>query len=105
MSRSWRVSFGASELRIGFAEPARAVRSVRQSGQGGLVDPSMGDLGRLEKRLLAEFCPPLPPDEVRGRLLACVASYHAAVVRTSVPLLIERTAREQLRALVANRNV
>ena len=105
MSRSWRVSFGASQLPIGFEEPAGALRSVRQSGQSGLSDPSMGDLDRLEKRLLGEFCPPLPPDEVRGQLLACVASYHAAAVRTHLPSLIERTAREQLRALVASRNV
>ena len=125
MSRSWRVWSRASELPIGFEQPAHAMRSARQPGQSGLsgtndadstlietgqrrtlrADPNMRDLDRLEKQLLGEFCPPLPPDEVRGRLLACVASYHAAVVRTYLPLLIELTTREQLRALVANRNV
>ena len=65
----------------------------------------MEELNRLENQLLAEFCPPLPPEEIRRRLLACAASYHNAVVRTYLPLLIERTTREQLRALVANGNV
>jgi hypothetical protein len=63
------------------------------------------DFDQLEKRLVAEFFPPLAPQEVRGRLLACVAYFDAAVVRTYLPLLIERTTREQLCALAASRNV
>jgi len=61
------------------------------------------DLDRLETRLLAEFSPPLRAEEVRGRLLDCVASYQSAVVRSYLPLLIERTTREQLGALITRR--
>ena len=50
----------------------------------------MGDLERLETQLIAEFSPPLRPDEVRRHLLECVASYQSAVVRTYLPMLIER---------------
>ena len=63
----------------------------------------MGDLERLETQLIAEFSPPLRPDEVRRRLLECVASYRSAVVRTYLPMLIERGTRERLRELVASR--
>jgi len=61
------------------------------------------DFDRLETRLLAEFSPPLHAEEVRRRLLNCIASYQSAVVRSYLPLLIERTTREQLRVLIARR--
>ena len=63
----------------------------------------MGDLERLETELLAEFSPPLQPDEIRRHLLECVASHQSAVVRTYLPVLIERGTRERLRNLVATR--
>jgi len=63
----------------------------------------MGDLERLETQLIAEFSPPLRPDEIRRHLLECVASYQSAVVRTYLPMLIERETRERLRELVATR--
>jgi AcrR family transcriptional regulator len=63
----------------------------------------MGDLERLETQLTVEFSPPLRPDEVRRQLLECVASYQSAVVRTYLPMLIERGTRERLRQLVASR--
>jgi hypothetical protein len=63
--------------------------------------PDTGDFDRLEKQLLVEFSPPLSPDVVRRALLDVVASYQSAAVRTYLPVLIERTAREHLNALVA----
>jgi hypothetical protein len=63
----------------------------------------LGDLERLEAQLIAEFSPPVSPDEVRRELLECVASYRSAVVRTYLPMLIERGTREQLRVLIASR--
>jgi len=58
---------------------------------------------RLESQLLAEFSPPLRPEDVRRRLFDCIASYQSAVVRSYLPVLIERTTRQQLRALVTRR--
>jgi len=55
--------------------------------------------------LLTEFSLPLPPDQVRRHLFECIASYHSAVVRSYLPLLIERTTRERLASLVAARDV
>ena len=69
----------------------------------GLSD--LGDLERLERQLLTEFSPPLPPEEVRRHLLDSIASYQPAVVRSYLPLLIERSTRERLQALVATREV
>ena len=63
----------------------------------------MGDLERLETQLIAEFSPPLRADEIRRRLLQCVASYQSAVVRTYLPILIERDTRARLCELAATR--
>lgn len=63
----------------------------------------MGDLERLETQLIAEFNPPLRPEEIRRHLLKSVASYQSAVVRTFLPILIERETRARLRALAATR--
>jgi hypothetical protein len=64
----------------------------------------MGDLERLETQLIAEFSPPLRPDEIRRHLLERVASYQSAVVRTYLPILIERETSARLRELVATRH-
>ena len=63
----------------------------------------LGDLERLEAQLIAEFSLRVPPEEVRRILLECVASFRSAVVRTYLPMLIERSTREQLQALIASR--
>ena len=60
----------------------------------------IGDLRELETQLLAECSPPLAPDVVRRTILEIVASYQSAAVRTYLPLLIGRTAREQLSELI-----
>ena len=85
----------------------RAVRKrVRVFSLALTPDPDrseMDDLERLETQLIAEFSPPLGADEIRRHLLECVASYQAAVVRTYLPMLIERETRARLRELVAFR--
>jgi hypothetical protein len=85
----------------------RAARKrVRVMSLALVPDPDtsdMGDLERLETQLIAEFSPPLRPDEIRRQLLQCVASYQSAVVRTYLPMLIERETRERLRELVTSR--
>jgi hypothetical protein len=81
-------------------------KAVRVVSRALVPDPDgsdMGDLERLETQLIAEFSPALRPDEIRRHLLECVASYQAAVVRTYLPMLIERETRERLRELVTSR--
>jgi hypothetical protein len=64
-----------------------------------LLDPhELDDLARLEQRLIDRFSPPLPPDQVRRAVLEATARFDTAVVRTYLPLLIERDAVTRLRA-------
>jgi hypothetical protein len=58
------------------------------------------DFDRLEARLIAEFSPPLRPEEVQRCLFGCVTNYQSATVHTYLPVLVEREARDRLRALV-----
>ena len=62
------------------------------------------DLERPEARLMAEFSPELPREDVRRCLIECAATYQSAAVRNYVELLVERDARKQLRALASGRN-
>ena len=50
----------------------------------------------LETRLIAQFGPPLRPEDVQACLIDCVARYESARVRQYLPLLIERDARRRL---------
>jgi hypothetical protein len=56
------------------------------------------DLERLEARLIVEFSPPLRPEEVQRCLVACVTKYQTATVHNYLTVLIEREARDRLRA-------
>lgn len=82
---------------------ARDVVTLAEASGSELSE--MSNFERLERQLLNEFSPPLPPEEVRRHLLASISSYQRAVVRSYLPLLIERSTRERLRALVATREV
>jgi hypothetical protein len=62
----------------------------------------VGELRRIEARLIVRFCPPLHPDDVRRCIADGAARYESAKVRGYISLLIERQAAEQLRAM-ANR--
>jgi hypothetical protein len=57
------------------------------------------DFERLEARLIAEFSPPLRPEEVQRCLVGCVTHYQTATVRNYLSVLIEREARDRLRVL------
>ena len=58
---------------------------------------------RLESQLIAEFSPPLRPEEIQRCLVACITTYQHAVVRDYLPVLIERAARDQLRSTASGR--
>jgi hypothetical protein len=62
----------------------------------------VGELRRIEARLVVKFCPPLHPDDVRRCVADGAVRYESAKVRGYISLLIERQAAEQLRAM-ANR--
>jgi hypothetical protein len=62
------------------------------------------DLERLEARLIAESSPELPREDVRRCVIKCAAKYESAAVRSYVELLVERDARNQLRALAPGRH-
>ena len=58
--------------------------------------PSRPDLAEVELRLLAELCPPIPPDAVRRCVEQAAADFDAAPIRAYVPLFVERRVRRQL---------
>ena len=58
----------------------------------------------LEARLIAEFSPELPREGGQRCLTECAATYQSAAVRNYVELLVERDARERLRAMVPGLN-
>jgi hypothetical protein len=60
------------------------------------------DFERIETGLIAEFCPPLTPDEIHRCLVTSVSKFHSGSVLNYLSILVEREAREQLRALVEN---
>ena len=58
----------------------------------------LADFERLEARLIAEFSPPLRPEEVQRCLVACVTKYQSATVHNYLSVLIERETHDRLRA-------
>jgi hypothetical protein len=56
------------------------------------------ELAHVERRLIAEFSPSVPTEQVRRLLEEAVGRFAAARVRRYVPLLVEKAARQQLRA-------
>ena len=57
----------------------------------------------VEQRLIAEFCPPLRPEEVQRCLADAAVAFQDARVTTYVPILIERAAVERLRLILRRR--
>jgi hypothetical protein len=55
-----------------------------------------GELGRVEARLVARFCPPLPREEVERHLRESIVFFHDARVQVYLPILIERDAVHRL---------
>lgn len=58
----------------------------------------------VESLLLADYSPPLQPEQVRRCLVDSILDFEGASVRTYLPVLIEREARVRLRALVNGRS-
>src|SRR4051794_31418761 len=58
---------------------------------------------RLEARFIAEFRPPLRPEQVQHCVGACRTTYRSATVRNYLSLLVERDARDRLRVLASSR--
>ena len=74
------------------------------------VDPAMtadrsdlADFAGLETQLVAEFSPPLRPEEVQRCLIGCVTRYQSATVSNYLSVLVEREARDRLHALARER--
>jgi len=59
----------------------------------------------VESLLLADYSPPLRPEQVRRCLIDCILEFEGASVRTYLPVLIEREARVRLRALLNGRRL
>ena len=57
----------------------------------------------LEERLIAEFSPPLRPEEVQRCLAEAAVGFQDARVTTYLPILIERAAVNRLRTIVRRR--
>jgi hypothetical protein len=57
-------------------------------------------LDLVEQRMVATFSPPLSSGDVRRAMEQARAEFESARVRLSVPLLVERAARQDLNALV-----
>ena len=57
----------------------------------------------LEARLIAEFSPPLRPDEVQRCVAEAAVGFQDARVTTYLPILIERAAVERLRVIARRR--
>ena len=55
-------------------------------------------LESARKALVTEFAGRVPEDQVQQRFAALVAEFEGAPVRSFVPVLVRRRAREQLRA-------
>ena len=58
----------------------------------------------LEARLLAEFSPPLRPEDVQRCLIDRLATYESARVRAYVPVLVEREVTELLRRMCRSKS-
>lgn len=61
------------------------------------------EMARLAERLKAQFAGDLSPDEIERSVHDAAADLAGAPIRLFVPLLIEKGARERLRARVAGR--
>ena len=65
--------------------------------------PDLADFAGLEAQLVAEFSPPLRPEEVQRCLIGCVTHYQSATVSNYLAVLVEREARDRLHALARER--
>jgi hypothetical protein len=63
------------------------------------TDPlEANEVAQVERRLIAELSPVVRPEEVQRCVFDVVARFDSATIRKYVPLLVERIARERLRA-------
>jgi hypothetical protein len=63
----------------------------------GRHEDEQRQLESARKALLTEFAGRVPADQVERRFADLVAEFEGAPVRTFVPVLVRRRAREQLR--------
>jgi hypothetical protein len=63
----------------------------------GQHEDEQRQLESARKALLTEFAGRVPVDQVERRFADLVAEFEGAPVRTFVPVLVRRRAREQLR--------
>jgi hypothetical protein len=69
----------------------------RQEGTVTTIDaPDGAELAAIERRLLEEFVDSVPPEVVQRCVLGIAARFDQAHVRTYVPILVERMARDWL---------
>ena len=66
----------------------------------GIEHPNHGDLDGIERRLIAEFDVHVPADVVRSLIADVASGFDDAQVRTYIPILVERIARDWLRDAV-----
>lgn len=64
-------------------------------------DVELAELARLAERLKAQFAPEASDEEVERSVSEAAADLAGAPIRLFVPLLVEKGARERLRARVA----
>lgn len=62
------------------------------------LDDEHRQLDSARRALVAEFAGQVPADQVEQRFAAIVQEYRAAPVRSFVPVLVQRQARQHLRS-------
>jgi hypothetical protein len=62
------------------------------------MDPlEANEMAQIERRLIAELSPAIRPEEVQRCVRDVVARFDTATIRTYVPLLVERIAKDRLK--------
>lgn len=65
------------------------------------LEDEQRQLDSARQALVAEFAGRVPADAVEQRFAELVAEFHAAPVRSFVPVLVQRRVRERLRSVEA----